>query len=226
MHSANPFLRSSQRCGMLFLLICLAFPRMVSASEFPVIREPMPSFTLNKIIDYSTPTIDSKKSERKWYILDFWIMGCQPCIKSFPEVSAMVQQLKGKVEIFSIGIGGAELEKFYQPIRKKQQLQIPMAFDHLLASKWQVNSYPLIFIVDDKGILRAITYETSAAKLNTLMESDKIISARWRITNNTCPTTYHVYILSMAMAETIPPFFSDPSLQKPLESIRRAVSPI
>lgn len=139
--------------------------------QFPVIGKPMPEFTLNNIIDYSTASIGSKNLKGKWYILDFWIMGCQPCIKSFPEVSAMAEKLKGKVEVFSVGIGAEELQKYYMPIRKKKALKIPMAFDPVLASKWQVRSYPTIFIVDDKGILRAITYETNPEKLAILIKT-------------------------------------------------------
>jgi len=155
----------------LILFVFNANSQSKEKTQFPVIGEAMPEFTLNNIVDYSKASISSKNLKGKWYILDFWIMGCKPCIQSFPEVSAMAEKFKGKVDVFSIGIGGDELQKYYMPIRKKKGLKIPMAFDLLLASKWQVRSYPTIFIVDDKGILRVITYETNPEKLVTLMQS-------------------------------------------------------
>lgn len=160
-----------------FSLLCLlifavdANSQSAGKAPFPEIGKAMPEFTLNKIIDYSKTSVSSKNLKGKWYILDFWIKGCQPCVKSFPEVSAMSEKYKEKVNVFSVGIGGEELQKYYMPIRQQKGLRIPMAFDPLLASKWQVKSYPMIFIVDDKGILRVITYETNMEKLAVLIQS-------------------------------------------------------
>ncbi|MNY19304.1 Thiol-disulfide oxidoreductase ResA [compost metagenome] len=144
-----------------------------SKTTFPTVGKLIPDFELTDLHFYPKKKVSNKDLKGKWYILDFWIMGCKPCIANFPKVDALVKQFKNRIEIIQVGIGGNELKQYYEAIRKKQGLNIPMAFDGVLSNKWQISAYPTIFIIDDKGVLRVITHELSSEKLNALFNRDK-----------------------------------------------------
>lgn len=146
--------------------------------EFPTIGKLMPDFELNDVDFYPQKTLTNKDFKNKWYILDFWTMGCVPCIESFPKVNAMVKEFRDKVEIIQVGVGDHQLKNYYEAFRLKQNLNIPMAFDLKHASNWQVRSYPLIFIVDDKGILRVVTNELNREKLTLLINGKNTFSQK------------------------------------------------
>ena len=97
-------------CQLLFTLNAVGQAK----SDFPTIGMPMPTFDLHDVNFYPTTQLNNEALIGKWYMLDFWIKNCSPCIESFPKISNMVKEFKNKVEIIQIGIGGNELKKFAQ----------------------------------------------------------------------------------------------------------------
>ena len=159
---------------IIFICVALNYNCLFSQIiNFPEVGKPMPYFELNDVNYYNKKTVSIGDLNGKWYVLDFWLKGCKPCIESFPKIDQLVKNFKGQVEIFQIGIGKDELKSYYNYFREKENLDIPMAFDTKLASDWQINTYPTIFIVDNKGILRVVTHDISKENLKNLVFNDK-----------------------------------------------------
>jgi hypothetical protein len=49
------------------------------------------------------------------------------------------------------------IEQLYEGLRKKQNLELTVAYDSVLVDKWNINAMPYIIIIDPDGIVRAIT---------------------------------------------------------------------
>lgn len=122
----------------------------------PEVGKPMPDFTLNNITHFKTTKASLKDFKGKWVFLDFWFPGCVNCIKSFPMVNEIQKKFKDDIVYMLIGLNYNKynyIEKLYEELRVKQNLELPSAFDSLLARRWSIYSMPDIYIVDPNGKL-------------------------------------------------------------------------
>jgi len=146
----------------------------------PEVGKLMPSFSLNYITQYKSKTASLNDFKGKWLFLDFWFTGCRSCIKSFPKVNEYYKAYKDKLTWMMVGLNDQKynkgIEKLYENFRQKQNLEMPAAFDSVLADKWGIGSMPHIIIVDPSGIVRYITggRDMSAEKINDLLAGKKI----------------------------------------------------
>ena len=96
-----------------------------------------------------------KKYAGKPILINFWFTSCPPCIEELPALNRLKAKYKGKVNFISITFNDKQkVEKLF----KKRQFD----FDNYvnarkLIDKFGVDTYPLSFFVDKKGIIKSIS---------------------------------------------------------------------
>ncbi|SIO53658.1 TlpA family protein disulfide reductase [Chitinophaga niabensis] len=130
--------------------------------EKPEVGKPMPDFTLDNITNYKTTKASLKDFRGKWLILDLWFKGCAVCIKSFPHLNILHEKFKDKVQFMLVGdiskdVGGNAIIETYENVSEIQKLKLACAFDSTIIQKYQIHSFPYVYIIDPNGILVAIT---------------------------------------------------------------------
>jgi thiol-disulfide isomerase/thioredoxin len=127
----------------------------------PTIGKAMPNFELAKITHYNRTNASLKDFKGKWLILDFWFPGCTSCVQSFPKVSEIQKEFKKELTWMMIGLNDHKynkgIEQFYEKMRAKRNLDMPVAYDSSLVAKWNIHAMPYIIIIDPNGIVRFIT---------------------------------------------------------------------
>jgi thiol-disulfide isomerase/thioredoxin len=150
-------------CKMLLFLPALAFYCCCTFSQgsemerYPIIGKRCPEFTLYNVRYFPQSKISLKDFAGKWLILDFWTRYCPTCIKSFPETNQLAEIFKGRVQFILVGYEDNYIKPLYDKVKARYELQLPIAFDTALFSKFAIPSVPHVVWIDDKGLVRAIT---------------------------------------------------------------------
>ena len=107
----------------------------------------------------------------KVVLVDFWASWCGPCKEELPKLKKFYAENKAKgLEIVGVSCDneGAELAKF---LGQNRDMPWPQLFDasqpgwHALASQYNVNSIPTMFVIDKKGVLRSVEARGSYEKV-------------------------------------------------------------
>lgn len=125
------------------------------------IGKPMPEHTFKNIYYHKKKEISLKDMKGKWMVLDFWNLGCKPCIASFPKVNKLQAHFGDKIQFLLVGDNAAYLglpdpKATFDRLKAKQGLDLPVVFDSTVFDRFDIGSVPHIIVIDDKGIVRAI----------------------------------------------------------------------
>jgi thiol-disulfide isomerase/thioredoxin len=156
---------------ILFLFISIDGLSRNSVAMYPEIGKQCPNIILKNIKYYKTNQADINSFRGKWLVLDFWSIYCGSCIASFPSVNKSAIEFKENVQYMMIGVidKNNQTEKTYARFRQKLNLIMPCSFDSTLYNKWDLAGLPYIVVIDDKGIVRAITVHLKAVDLKELL---------------------------------------------------------
>ncbi len=87
----------------------------------------------------------------KIVLLDFWYIGCAPCVKAENDIDKLMLELK-RQDVILIGINcinnQAQLRKH---LKKNQRNSINLLGNKDLASKFKVRAYPSLYLLDRNG---------------------------------------------------------------------------
>lgn len=138
------------------------------------------TYTLNNPAqDFEIETITGNKFmlselEGKIIVINYWFIGCAPCLKEIPELNKLVEEYADKGVIF-LAISRMDtkeqIEKF---IQKKQFYYDIMADSKVLTEKYFVPLFPTNIIIDRTGnvIFGEIGYkETIYQEMKTVLDS-------------------------------------------------------
>ena len=102
--------------------------------------------TSNKLSDFKS----------KMVILDFWATWCAPCIASFPHLEGLQNKFVNEIKIITVTDESEErINKFLQ--KRKMSLPIVIDKERKLASEFPHRSIPHTVIIDENGIVKAVT---------------------------------------------------------------------
>lgn len=162
----------------LAITIC-GHAQVGNSFEKPEVGKPMPDFVLHNVTHYKSNTASRADFKGKWLFLDFWFQGCMTCIQSFPSVNAHHKKYKDRLTWMLVGLNDMRFkntQQFYEKLSAKQGLEMPSAYDSVLAKQWNIYSMPHIFIIDPEGIVRAITggRDLTSDKIERLLSGEDV----------------------------------------------------
>jgi thiol-disulfide isomerase/thioredoxin len=92
----------------------------------------------------------------KVVVIDFWATWCGPCVNAMPFMRSLYARYKDQQFV----LVGVSLDRKREALtRYVESNEIPWAQIHdqnAIPSRWEVDSIPRLFIIDDTGIVRYI----------------------------------------------------------------------
>lgn len=160
---------------LMFIFYWTSLPAQITSEDLQI-GKPCPDFTLDNVNYYAQKKVTLNDFKGKWLTLDFWGNGCASCFESFPKVNQLRKDFKGKLEFLLIGYTDKTIRKVYEQYRRKLNLDLPVAFDTVMFSRFKVPSIPHLVWVDDKGVIRAVTStgDLNAANIHAMLDGKGI----------------------------------------------------
>jgi uncharacterized protein (TIGR03435 family) len=138
----------------------------------PKIGDVPPSLILSETVQGPSPNeISWDKLKGKVVVLEFWNIGCVPCVQAIPHLNELVEQFNNRVVFISISDdNGDYLKKFL----KRKPISSWVVLDGLLnptRTAFDVHGIPHTVIVDASGKIAAITHpaELQAKNLEEIL---------------------------------------------------------
>lgn len=116
-----------------------------------MLHKPAPAFSAT---DLSGKTYKLDELKGKTVVLNFWFIGCKPCVMEMPHLNKLVEKY-GKEEVVFIAFAldnKAALEKFL--LKKTFKYNIIPDAGRIAQETYKVNSFPTSIIIDKKGFVQ------------------------------------------------------------------------
>lgn len=142
------------------LLLILAFCCSLATYAQVNTGTQAPDFTLK---DLNNTAVKLSDFRGKVVLVDFWASWCGPCRRSNPKMVRLYEKFKDRGLII-IGVSIDEKKASWKAAVKKDQLPYiqlndPAGWQSPTAEKYGVEAIPATFLIDAKGIIRAIDAE-------------------------------------------------------------------
>jgi peroxiredoxin len=116
--------------------------------------------------DWSTTDLDGKAHALKDYrgkviVLDFWYRNCLWCVRAMPQLKKVATHFKGR----PVAVLGMNVDTNIEDARavvEKMKLEHTNLRAAGLIEKYKVRSFPTLFLIDQKGIVREVRVGYSA----------------------------------------------------------------
>lgn len=109
----------------------------------------------------------------KVVVVNFWSIGCGPCIGEMPALNKLVQKYKGNEEVVFLAITGDEKEKLLQFFKKRKFLYTVVNKGGKVSDDYKIESLPVHIVIGKNGTVvnRSIgAREDIAAYLDTVIQ--------------------------------------------------------
>ena len=165
---------------LLIAAACAQFTLSAGAATEPKPGQEPPPLGFESILEAPSGTQPSWKALKgKVVVLEFWATWCGPCVAAIPHLNELADKLKDQPIQF-IAITDQD-EKVVAPFLRKKPMHawIGLDTDKSMFEDYGVTSIPHTVIVDQKGIIAAITHPTYLTEehLKDLLAGKKIALA-------------------------------------------------
>ncbi len=110
-------------------------------------KKPTPVLTITKwITDIPPPDVNDLFG--RVYVVEFWAIWCDPCIRNIPHLNDLATKYK---EVPIISITPSQEEKKLRQIIEKHKIKYHVAFGSDSIAAFGVRSYPTAFVFNHKG---------------------------------------------------------------------------
>lgn len=112
-----------------------------------MLKEKAPDFTL---VDMDGRELDLKEFRGQYVLLNFWFVGCKPCIMEMPELNELVEEFKPQgINFLAIGLDSPERVKTFLKQHEFNYTLLPNGRN--VATNYGVMSYPTHLLLDTEG---------------------------------------------------------------------------
>lgn len=118
----------------------------VKGGDF-MLNETAPNFLLR---DMDDNLINLKDLKGEYVLLNFWFVGCKPCVMEMPELNELVEEFEPKgIHFLAIGLDNPDRVATFL---KKQEFDYTLLPNgRLVAGEYGVTSYPTHLLLDKEG---------------------------------------------------------------------------
>jgi len=143
----------------------------------------MPDFQLADVHYFQKQNVKLKDFKDRWLILDFFGAHCGTCFESMPKTDSLRKIFSDRIDFLMVGYTGSQysgkpdnkvVQERFERIRENCKLNLPIAYDSVLAARYDIWVTPYIVVVDAKGIIRGITYEISRQNLEDMLNGKPV----------------------------------------------------
>jgi len=117
------------------------------------LNSPFPDFRLKKL---DGTEISLTSMQGKTIVLNFWFIGCQPCVAEMPLLNNVVNHYKDQPDVVFLAPAPDEKEKLISFLDKRIFIYQVLSSSDDLIKKLQINSFPTHMVVDSNGVMREI----------------------------------------------------------------------
>ena len=131
-----------------------------------------PDFTLSTLTDTD---ITLSQLQGKPVILNFWYIGCQPCIIEMPYLNAASRDYSDKIAMITVNVQDSpdKIKEFFTGT--EQYFIVAMDLDKQAGSAYGVRFVPTTFFIDSNGIVRYYRLGAFPDEKNLRYSIDKLL---------------------------------------------------
>jgi thiol-disulfide isomerase/thioredoxin len=141
--------------SLLTLSLLMLQSTLRAVDNHPLLNKPAPDFNLKDLA--GSPIDVASHKGKEVVVLDFWDIGCGPCVQWLPKLAEIRRQYQDKgVVFYTIDIrDDADAIATYL---KAQQIEIPTGVDvgRKVKALYRATSIPETVIIDKEGIVRCV----------------------------------------------------------------------
>ncbi|SEN13482.1 Thiol-disulfide isomerase or thioredoxin [bacterium A37T11] len=144
---------------LITCLFCLGMSAYAQENRHLRLGDTVPNIKLAHMINFPTATSTLSNFTNKLLILDFWDVGCLPCIAGFPKMEKLQQLFPKYIRILLVTKSSAEdVRKLFLHSAIARNCTLPMAIaDSNLSSLFAYQTVPAYAWIDKNGVLNHFT---------------------------------------------------------------------
>jgi len=116
----------------------------------------------SSVVGQPDSTMKLSDYKGKWVLLDFWFMGCKPCIALFPKVEELYHNYHAKgFEVIGINDIDKNSQKLADFVKDKNIPYITLnAEDRKVSEMYHVTGYPTFVLINPQQVIVEVGYLT------------------------------------------------------------------
>ena len=121
-----------------------------------LVGSPMPEFTAQSLVG---KPISKQSLEGKIVVMNFWFIGCKPCLAELPALNRLVDEYQGKEVVF-LAFGNSTRKRTIEEFLPKHKFKYQIITDsERYADMFFANAggYPTSMVFDQNGVLRRVS---------------------------------------------------------------------
>jgi thiol-disulfide isomerase/thioredoxin len=154
------------------------FQTIYKADEEQIaVGQKVPDFTVNRVFNFTSPTIHLHEFKGKSVILDFWATNCLSCVESLPLLDSLQEEFASKLQIVLVDYEPwRQIKGFFD--KRKQLISMPhlpfVTSDTILLKYFPKNALPLDVWIDKNDTVRFITHGLDREEIRKFLEGIKL----------------------------------------------------
>jgi peroxiredoxin len=123
--------------------------------------KPAPAFQIQKLLQAPADAPTSlEKMRGKAVVLEFWGIGCGPCIRAFPHLNKMVEKTKDESVIY-IAVTEDPVDEVTKFLKEKPlNMWIAIDTDNVIKKAYGIEGIPQTVLIDPDGVVQGVTTPT------------------------------------------------------------------
>lgn len=123
------------------------------------IGDRVPDVTLPKVLNYEGETVKLSGFRGKLVILDFWSVGCAPCIQSMPKMQALQDKFQDRLQVILVTRDSEDqVKKLFGRVKLLKNVRLPTVVnDTVLGPLFPFRLVPTHVWISEKGEVLQVT---------------------------------------------------------------------